>query len=172
MTTKEPIVLLVDDSANDAQLMRIAFERAGFAHPLHHVFDGDEAIAYLQGTGRYTDRTQFPLPNVVLMDLNMPRKNGFEVLTWIRDQPVLCRLRVYILSASSREPDIDRSFELGASSYLVKPSTLDELLVMTKCLGGWLKLSHFSSLQGADAGRDAVTASERKSAPIGIRLAG
>jgi len=144
MTIEDPYVLLVDDSENDAMLMRAVFERAGFVEPLRFVRDGDQAIAYLRGDGVYRDRRQFPMPTVVLLDLNMPRKNGFEVLTWIREQPTLRRMRVYIMSTSNRAQDIDRAYELGANSYLVKPTNLDGLMHMAKCLVAWLKLSHFA----------------------------
>jgi len=143
MLIDDPIVLLVDDSEDDALLVRRVFERVGFVSPLYVVGDGDAVIAYLDGTGAYEDRTKFPLPTVVLLDLNMPRKNGFEVLAWIRQQPGLKRLRVYILSASSQPADIQRAYDLGANSYLVKPSTLDELTTMIQGLLAWLRLSHF-----------------------------
>lgn len=146
MTIDDPIVLLVDDSQNDALLMRTVFQRAGFVEPVRLAIDGDDAIAYLRGDGRYGDRHQFPLPTTVLLDLNMPRKNGFEVLEWIRLQPELRRLRVYILSASSRAQDIERAYDLGANSYLVKPGNLDGLLTMAKCLVAWLRLSHFAPM--------------------------
>lgn len=144
MTVENPIVLLVDDSADDALLMRMAFERAGFVQPLRHVHNGEEAIAYLRGDGAYRDRSLFPLPTTLLLDLNMPRKNGFEVLEWLRSQPELRRLRVYILSASNRAQDIERAYDLGANSYLVKPGNLDGLLHLAKALVAWLKLSHFA----------------------------
>ena len=143
MLIEDPIVLLVDDSEDDTLLVRRVFERVGFASPLQIVRDGEEMIAYLNGVGAYGDRTQFPLPTAVLLDLHMPRKNGFEVLIWIRQQPGLKRLRVYILSASSQPGDIQRAYDLGANSYLVKPGTLDELTIMTQGLLAWLKLSHF-----------------------------
>jgi len=144
MTTDDPVVLLVDDSSNDSLLMRTVFERAGFLHPLHFARSGDEAIAYLRGDGRYADRLLFPLPTTLLMDLNMPGKNGFEVLDWIGHQPYLRRLRVYILSASSRPEDIERAYDLGADSYLVKPGNFDGLLHLANCLISWLKLNHFA----------------------------
>lgn len=149
MTIEDPIVLIVDDSENDILLMRTVFGRAGFVQPLRFARDGEHAIAYLRGDGTYGDRQQFPLPTVVLLDLNMPRKNGFEVLEWIRQQPGLKRLRVYILSASSRPEDIERTYDLGANSYLVKPSNLDGLMQMAKCLFAWLRLSHFPPLTEA-----------------------
>src|SRR6185369_17012253 len=79
----------------------------------------------------------------------MPRKDGFEVLDWIRHQPALRRLRVYILSASSRAEDIGRAYDLGANSYLVKPGNLDGLLTMAKCLVAWLRISHFAPMTAA-----------------------
>ena len=146
MTIEDPIVLIVDDSEYDALLMRTVFERCGFVQPLRFARDGEEAIAYLRGDGVYIDRKQFPLPTVVLLDLNMPRKNGFEVLEWIQQQPALRRLRVYVLSASSRAEDIQRSYDLGAGSYLVKPGNLDGLMHLAKTLITWLKLSQFAPL--------------------------
>lgn len=149
MMIEDPIVLLVDDSKNDAMLMRTVFERAGFVQPMRLAVDGDDAIAYLRGDGPYRDRKLFPLPTTILLDLNMPRKNGFEVLDWIRHQPALRRLRVYILSASSRTEDIERAYDLGANSYLVKPGNLDGLLSMAKCLVAWLRISHFAPITEA-----------------------
>jgi len=154
--TADPIVLLVDDSANDARLMAMVFERAAFDQPLRFVTSGEEAIAYLQGEGRYRNRVEFPLPAVVLLDLNMPRKNGLEVLAWIRRQPGFGQICVYILSASSRREDIDKAFGLGANAYLVKPGTLDELSHMVKTLVAWLKLGHFATT--ADAREEAAHA--------------
>ena len=149
MMIEDPIVLLVDDSKNDATLMRSVFARAGFVEPMRYAADGDDAIAYLRGDGRYRDRKLFPLPTTVLLDLNMPRKDGFEVLDWIRHQPALRRMRVYILSASSRAQDIERAYDLGANSYLVKPGNLDGLLKMATCLVAWLRLSHFAPVTEA-----------------------
>jgi len=83
----------------------------------------------------------------VLLDLNMPRKNGFEVLAWLRDQPELKRLHVYVLSASSQEEDIRRCYNLGANAYLVKPGNLDGLMHQARCLLAWLKLSHIAPIE-------------------------
>jgi len=152
MTTEDPIVLLVDDSANDALLMRTVFERAGFVQPLRYAHSGDDAVAYLRGDGRYGDRALFPLPSTLLMDLNMPGRNGFEVLDWIRHQPHLRRLQVCILSASSRPEDIQRAYDLGANPYLVKPSNLDGLLHLAKSLIAWLKLNHYVPLSDVPGG--------------------
>ena len=146
MKIETPIVLIVDDSQNDALLMRTVFERSGLVPPLQFVSDGVEAIAYLTGAGAYADRLQFPLPTVMLLDLNMPRKNGFEVLAWLRQQPALKRLCVCVLSASSREEDVRRCYDLGANSFLVKPGNLDGLMQLAKTLIAWLKLTHVAAL--------------------------
>jgi CheY-like chemotaxis protein len=149
MIIEDPIILLVDDSENDALLMCTVYGGAGFVRPLQFARDGEEAIAYLRGDGAFHNRRQFPFPAVVLLDLNMPRKNGFEVLEWIRAQPGCKSLRVYILSASSREEDIERAYALGANAYLVKPGNLAGLRELAKTLGAWLKLTHFTP--GSDA---------------------
>jgi len=151
MNIEDPVILLVDDSLNDRLLMRIVLERAGFVQPLQIAGDGAEAIAYLGGDGIYGDRHRYPLPTVLLLDLNMPGKSGFEVLEWIRQQPMLRRIRVNILSASGRQEDIDRAFDLGANSYLIKPAKLDELSHLAQTLVAWLKLSQFPTLT---AGRE------------------
>ena len=144
--TDEQTILLVDDSENDLTLMDIAFRRAGLNSPLQVVHNGEEAIAYLAGEGRYTDRNKFPLPAVMLLDLNMPMKDGFHVLDWLRKQSGLKRLSTIVLTASLRPEDVERAFELGAHSYLVKPAALDDLVAMIRCLRDWLKLNHFPPL--------------------------
>jgi CheY-like chemotaxis protein len=140
----KPIILLVDDAVNDVKLMQLAFQKAEFINPLQSVKDGAEAISYLKGDAPYGDRNQFPLPTVMLLDLNMPRKNGFEVLDWVRHQPLLKRLPVIILTASSRIDDIERAYDLGANAFLVKPVILDELTRMTRCLRDWIALNQFA----------------------------
>src|SRR5438874_12937812 len=115
-------ILLVDDSENDLFLMRAAFKQAEFNSDLQEVYNGEEALAYLKGEGAYSDRNKFPMPAVMLLDLNMPRKNGFDVLQWVRTQPTLQRMSIIILTASSRMEDVERAFDLGANSFLVKPS--------------------------------------------------
>jgi CheY-like chemotaxis protein len=142
-------ILLVDDSENDLYLMRAAFQKAEFDCPLQEAHDGDEAIAYLNGDGAYGDRARFPLPTVVLLDLNMPMRNGFDVLEWIRDQKNLRRLSIIVLSASERPEDVERAFDLGAHSYLVKPRTLSDLTKMIRCLRDWLQYNHFPPLNEA-----------------------
>lgn len=139
-------ILLVDDSENDIFLMRMAFKKAKFNSPLQEVHNGEQAIAYLKGEGLYRDRNQYPLPSVMFLDLNMPMKNGFDVLGWVRTQPALKRLSIIILTASLRPEDVERAFDLGANSYLVKPSNMDALVAMLRCLRDWIQINHFPPL--------------------------
>ena len=146
MIIDNPIILAVDDDDSAALLVSTVFERAGLVQPLQFARDGLEGIAYLSGEGIYSDRSLYPFPTAVLLDLNMPRKNGFEVLAWIRQQPALKHLHVYVLSASSQEEDIRRCYNLGANSYLVKPGNLDGLMHQARCLLAWLKLSQIAAV--------------------------
>jgi len=144
--SKRQTILLVDDSENDLDLMRIGVKQAQCPIPLQEVHDGEEAIAYLQGEGDYGDRTQYSLPTVVLLDLNMPRKNGFEVLAWVRSQPGLKRIPIVILTASLRTEDVQRAFDLGANAFLCKPPTLDQLTTMIRRFCDWLDINQFPVL--------------------------
>ena len=143
---QNPTFLLVDDSENDLFLTRVAFKDAGIDDSVQEVHNGEEAIAYLKGDGLYSDRSAFPLPAAMLLDLNMPRKDGFDVLRWVRDQPALKRMPVIVLSASMRSEDVERAFELGAHSFLVKPGAIADLIDMIRCLRDWLRYNHFPPL--------------------------
>lgn len=144
---QQQVILLVDDSDNDLSLLRNAFRAANFQAALRMVSNGEEAISYLQGGGEYADRSQFPMPTVMLLDLKMPMKDGFEVLTWVREQPILRRLSVIILTASARTEDVTQAFDLGANSYLVKPAAMSSLIAMVCCLRDWLEYNQFPPMQ-------------------------
>src|SRR5205823_717267 len=133
MTDKD-IILVADDSENDVMLLKLAFEKASFCSPVRTVCNGEEAIAYLEGTSQFADRTQYPLPAILMLDLKMPRKSGFDVLGWVRSQPALGYLPVFILTASMRSEDVERAYELGANGFLVKPAAMDKLVEITCCL--------------------------------------
>jgi len=120
-------ILIAEDEDDEAFLFQRALKKASIPNPVQRVKNGDEAIEYLSGTGSYGDRNLFPLPILLLLDLNMPKKSGFEVLEWIRQQPFLKTLAVDIFSGSGRSEDIDRALRLGANLYLKKPITLHEL---------------------------------------------
>lgn len=144
-------ILLVDDSVDDIFLVRTAFENVKLTNPIQEAHNGDEAIAYLQGKPPFENRTKFPLPALMLLDLNMPTRNGFQVLEWLRAQPGLKRLNVVILTASLREEDVDRAFDLGANSFLVKPSSIEGLTAICRCLRDWIGCTHFPQLVDAVA---------------------
>ncbi len=127
-------ILLAEDNENDVLLTQLALKRARLANPLQVVRDGEEAIAYLQGTGPYADRTQFPFPILLLLDLNMPKISGFEVLDWLRNQPLPNHLPVAISTDSDSGPDVRRAYELGADSYLLKPPNPEALLGLVQRL--------------------------------------
>lgn len=117
-------ILLAEDRDDDVALIKRAFKTAQIDSSIQVVNDGEQAVAYLQGVGAYADRDAHRLPDLLLLDLSMPRMNGFEVLKWIRQQPGLKSLRVIILTASENLQDMKRAWELGANSYLVKPADL------------------------------------------------
>ena len=137
-------ILHVEDSAEDVFLVQYAFKRAEITNPVQVVTDGQMAIDYLSGAGKFTDRTQFPLPGFVLLDLKLPHVIGMEVLAWIRQQPSLKRLIVIILSSSGQEGDIARAYELGVNGFLVKPADANTLADMCKALKHfWLTYNQY-----------------------------
>lgn len=140
----ERLILLVDDNEDDVFLMERAIQGAGITNPLFIVGDGNEAINYLSGAGKYSDRGEFPLPAIVFLDLKLPFKSGHEVLEWIRKQPEFATLVVVVLTSSNEPSDIRRCYALGANSYLVKPPTPEQLVDMAKSFKWyWLEYNRF-----------------------------
>ena len=129
-----PVILLVDDNPHDVVLIRLAFRRVGIIDTIHLVKDGLEAMRYINGEGPYADRHQFPTPTLILLDLKMPQTSGFDVLKWIREQPVLAKVLVVVMSGSKNDADIERAYALGANSYLVKPTRFEEMVKMMETL--------------------------------------
>jgi CheY-like chemotaxis protein len=127
-------VLYAEDEENDVFLMQRAFRKAGIQNLLHTAGDGAEAIRYLQGADDYVDRQRFPLPCLVLLDLNLPRQSGLEVLKWIREQPSFAHLPVVILTSSNQHRDIASAYQLGANGYLVKPPSSEKLIELVATL--------------------------------------
>lgn len=125
---KREFILLADDDPNDVVLIQRAFEKADLRDTLKVVTDGEQAIAYLSGRGVYADRERFPLPFLLLLDLKMPGTDGFEVLQWARHEAGLRRLLIVVLTSSNLQSDVDRAYELGANSYLVKPVAFGEMV--------------------------------------------
>jgi CheY-like chemotaxis protein len=127
-----PPVLYAEDSQDDVFFMRRAWEMAGIPNPLITVKDGQQAIDYLAGQGQYTDRQRYPMPCLLLLDLKLSLKTGFDVLRWIRDQSSLDRLKVVIVSGSNQHSDMDLARSLGALDYIVKPSSPNRLLEIVR----------------------------------------
>ena len=149
MSAREGVILLAEDDPNDVLLIERAFQRTHVANPLQVVRDGEEALAYLSGQGPFADRERHPLPVLMLMDLKMSRKSGLEVLEWVRQQPALKRLPIVVLTSSNQSPDINRAYDLGVNSYLVKPTGFDTLLELVKNLDMyWLILNEKPDLSG------------------------
>jgi CheY-like chemotaxis protein len=144
-------ILLVEDERNDVFFLEYAFQAAGITNPLQVVEDGQQAIDYLAGIGKFANRAQYPLPCLVLLDLKLPIKMGLEVLHWIRQQPPLQTLLVIVLSSSRDAFDIDEAYRLGARSYLVKPLSMSERLEFAKAIKYyWLGLNEFPRLGGCN----------------------
>jgi len=141
MSTPKP-VLQVEDEEHDVIFMQLAFEQAAVSHPLAVVSDGQEAIAYLQGEGKFSNRQAYPLPALVLLDLKLPRVPSLEVLQWIRAQPALGSVPVLIISSSDQDADVEAAYRLGADAYIVKPAAPAELLrIVRRIKKYWLEMA-------------------------------
>ncbi len=132
-------VLYAEDEQDDVFFMRYVWELASIPNPLIDVQDGQEAIDYLAGKGRFSDREKHPLPCLLLLDLNLPGLNGFDVLRWLRQQPELEGLKVVIVSGSNQETDMKTAQSLGITDYVVKPASPNHLLeILQEKKGLWL----------------------------------
>lgn len=153
-SAREPTILLAEDDAGDVALLQRAFDRAT-GRKVQIVTNGEEAIDYLAGNGRYADRQTYPLPIVVLLDLKMPRKSGLEVLGWIRSQPCIRRLPIIGITASQNTEDLNRAYDLGINSFLKKPLGFPELAaVIDAFVEYWFVFSRNPSLAPAEPVRD------------------
>lgn len=127
---KSITILLAEDNEDDLWLMQQALRKACLPRPAMVVRDGEQAIDYLAGNGIYANRSEYPFPFVLLLDLKMPRRDGFEVLEWWRSEPRSQHLTIIVLTSSASRVDIERAYALGATSYLCKPSELADLSEM------------------------------------------
>jgi CheY-like chemotaxis protein len=144
----EKAILLVEDDPNDILLVQRAFRKANIQNPLGVLNDGESAVEYLAGQGPYANRSDWPLPGLILLDLKLPRKSGHEVLSWLRQQPGIGHLTTVVLSSSKESEDIERAYASGVNSYLVKPVAFDALLEMIKTLNlYWLTLNESPSVR-------------------------
>jgi len=159
MLHEQAVILLAEDREDDILLVERAFAKGEVTNPLFVVRDGDEAISYLSGIGKYGNRAEYPLPDLLLLDLKMPRVDGFEVLRWVRQQPGFSSLRVVVLTASDQIRDVNTAYRLGANSFMVKPTDFENVVEMAKTLRNyWLQMS-----KAPDVSRPPAKASKNKS---------
>jgi CheY-like chemotaxis protein len=152
-------ILLAEDDPNDVMLIQRAFLKAGLGDRLQVVRDGDQAITYLSGLEKYVDRSLYPFPFLLLLDLKMPGVDGFEVLEWIRKDPALKRLLVVVLTSSNLQSDVDRAYDLGANSYLVKPVEFEAMMnLIQRFEAYWAELNRMPTPSGFGAPARAATA--------------
>ena len=142
MKSLNPItILMADDDPDDRQLAKEAFEEARLANDLRFVTDGVELMDYLQRRGKYADPASSPRPGLILLDLNMPKKDGREALREMKADPRLKTIRVVVLTTSKAEEDILRTYNLSAASYITKPVTFERLVEVVRALGKyWLEI--------------------------------
>lgn len=143
----EGAALLIDDDPDDRFLVEQAWREAGLANKLFSVDGGHGALDYLFGRGAFADRSRYPLPAFVLIDIKMPGMSGFEVLEKIRADPGLRPLPVFVLTASTSQRDVNEAYRLGANGFFVKPSSIQELVELLAALKtGWLRFNQFPQL--------------------------
>lgn len=134
-------ILMADDDEDDRLLAKEAMVESRVLNSLRFVEDGVELIAYLRGEGKYSDRSEYPMPGLILLDLNMPKKDGREALRDIKADADLRRIPVVILTTSKAEEDMVRGYDLGAASYITKPVTFEALVDLMGALGRyWVEI--------------------------------
>lgn len=141
LNTKAITILYADDDPEDRMLLTDAWKESRVANELHMVEDGEELMDYLKRRGKYTSLAGIPLPGMILLDLNMPRKDGREALKEIKEDPALRRIPVIVLTTSQAEEDIYRAYDLGVNSFILKPVTFKSLVDVTQTIGRyWLEI--------------------------------
>lgn len=126
------LILLVEDRPDEVELMKQALHQAGITNPLRVLSDGAEAIAYFEGVNRYADRSAWPLPRLILLDLKLPKRSGLDVVAWAKKDPRLRRIPTVIVTSSRENSDMERAYAAGANSYLVKPTSFREFVETMK----------------------------------------
>lgn len=127
-------ILVADDDADDRELIKVAFDESGADVELLFVENGEELMFYLSRQGKYADEEKYPFPSIILLDLNMPRKDGREALREIKENTNLKWLPIVILTTSTEAKDISKCYELGVNSYTIKPANFSELVTFTRML--------------------------------------
>lgn len=149
---KVPVtILMADDDEDDRMLTQEAFEENKLANELYFVEDGEELMDYLNRRGAYEDPADSPRPGLILLDLNMPRKDGREALREIREDPNLRSIPIVVLTTSKAEEDIFKTYEMGVNSYMPKPVTFEALTELVRVLGQyWFELVEVPKERGGD----------------------
>ncbi|MDH5693909.1 MAG: response regulator [Gammaproteobacteria bacterium] len=140
-------ILLAEDNPADQELTRRVFEDSKVANQLFVVSDGVEAMEFLHNIGKYSDSKQFSTPDVILLDINMPKKDGKEVLAEIKNDPKLASIPVIMLTTSEHQKDIFESYKLGVNAYIAKPVDIEEFMRVVSSLENfWLKTAELPGL--------------------------
>ena len=143
-TGKPIVILMADDDADDRLLCQQALEESHVLNDLYFVEDGEQLLDYLNRRGKYAAPADAPRPSLILLDLNMPRKDGREALREIKTNPDLRRIPIVVMTTSQAEEDIFRSYDLGANSFVTKPVTFDRLVELMKALDHfWVEFVEF-----------------------------
>ena len=128
------VILVIEDREDDILVLQRGFKAAGIDNPVVAFRSGEEALWYLQGEGKYSSRTEFPLPRLILLDLKMPGMDGFDVLRWVRSRPELAGIAVVILTSSDAMKDMQRAYQLGANSFIVKETEFQNTVILSRVL--------------------------------------
>ncbi len=147
---KRVVILLAEDDPGDQELTRRALQDDVLRTDLRIANNGEEALEYLQRQGRYAEPGAAPRPDLILLDLNMPKRNGREVLKEIKADEELCRIPIVVLTTSEQEADIVQSYDLGCSSYIQKPVDIDQFIAVVRRLGNyWFEIVTLPSMEVA-----------------------
>jgi len=153
---EQSVIMLVEDREDDIVLIKRAFKHAMIHNAVQVVRDGNEAIFYLAGEGQYANRAEYPLPDLILLDLKMPKTDGFAVLRWVREQPEFSLIRVVVLTSSDSIRDVNQAYALGANSFMVKPVEFENIVELAKVMETyWLR--HDRPPEARRPGRSAPT---------------
>jgi len=140
--TNSRCVLLAEDDPNDVVLLQYAFKQAQVQTPLVAVEDGQEVVDYLLGLGTYSDRSRYPIPRLLVLDLKMPRKSGIDVLEWLKSHEMLRCLPTIMLSSSAHPDDVEKAYQLGVNAFVVKPPGVSERSSLAKMIKDfWLTMN-------------------------------